>query len=142
MVVELRLGSLDALAHSNEELVDVGLEKLGGFGVEGVWHFVLLHVDKRQSYLLDDGKDEMLTAVVPVLPDVFSQVQLPRRGLHHRVVGLAQEGHFGGLSGELFESDPELEFGVFVEAVPHEEQAVPYWVGEVVLWRVSSWGMT
>lgn len=92
--------------------------------------------------MLHYRKDQVLSSIVPVLVQLLAQVQLASLSVDHRVEDLACKHHLRRFQGELLKNHAKLEFGIFEETVADKEDAVPNWLSEYVLSRVSSWGIT
>jgi hypothetical protein len=88
--------------------------------------------------VLDDGKNEMLRAVVPIFIDFFAEIKFACFRIDHGMVDFANEDNFGGSPRKLLKSHLELQLRIFVQSVADEQYPVPDCINGRLLSRVSS----
>lgn len=125
VLIEPLLGVLHAVDDLLQKHVYFLGETAARLGIQTIRNGQFLLVGEEQFDLAEHGVQHVLLDVAP-LGEQSGHVQLARGVVDQRVVYFALESYSRGVLRELArELHYEFEFGLFVEALPHQDDAVP-----------------
>ena len=75
--------------------------------------------------MLNNRKDQMIGAIIPILLYLLTEVQFTGFNVHIRMVYLTDKINLWGFFGELIEKHFEFEFGIFVQSEPNKHNTMP-----------------